>query len=91
MEFETDKFSWIVTDYEKTLVNNDGDFDPPTNALLATLLHDKNGPYYSIIANTEWGKIPGRANNRDAWFSYGGREHNTQDFDWIVVDPRSVP
>jgi len=91
LEFETDKFSWIVTDYEKKLVNNDGDFDPPTNALLATLLHDKNGPYYSIIANTEWGKIPGRANNRDAWFSYGGREHNTQDFDWIVVDPRSVP
>ena len=91
LEFKADRFSWIVCDYEKRLVNNNGHFDPPTNALMATLLHDNNGPYYSIIANTEWGKIPGRANNREAWFPYQGLEHNTHDFEWIVIDARSNP
>ena len=91
LEFETKNFSWIITNSEKRLVNNHGHFDPPHNALQATVVHDGNGPYYSILANTQWGKIPGRANAREAWFSYDGMEHNSEDFDWIVIDARSAP
>lgn len=65
---------------------DNGNFDPPYNAIKIAVSHDGNGPYYSIIARTQWGLVPGKANQRQAWFPYGGKEHTTFNFDWIVID-----
>ena len=34
--------------------------------------NDGTGPLWCAIANTEWGKIPGKANHDTCWFAYGG-------------------
>ena len=85
-EYETKDFSWIVSDGISQLLNNNGKFNPPDTAIKIAVAHDGNGPYYSIIAKTQWGLVPGKANRRQAWFPYGGKEYTTLNFDWIVID-----
>ena len=83
-EIETKDFSWIVSTRNvrnERLVSNHGTFHPPRNALMMGTPHDGNGPYYSIIAKTDWGLIPGKANTQEAWYPYDWKEHSTNDFD----------
>ena len=87
-EHETNDFSWIVSGLEKRLVNNRGSYVPPKNALHIT--GPDNQFEYCIIAKTEWGNIPGRTNTINAWFPFGGVEHGTNDFYWIVIGARKI-
>ena len=84
----TRHFSWIISTANTEVISSYNKFDPPPNAIYRTTTHDSNGPYYSIIANTEWGRIPGKANLRIGWFGYNGKEYPTADFDWIVQTNR---
>ena len=84
-EVSTTDFSWVVASGTAKLVGKDSSGAPPANAIMLTDVYDDNGPYYSIIAETEWGYIPGKANRSWSWFPYGGKEHGTDNFSWIVV------
>ena len=46
--------------------------------------NDGAGILYAAIAKTQWGLIPGKAQGNTCWFPYGGREHATNHFSWIV-------
>ncbi|KAK2152460.1 hypothetical protein LSH36_328g03048 [Paralvinella palmiformis] len=55
----------------------------PSNALCPTSVGGRT--YYSAVANTELGNIPGRAVAKQCWYSYGGAEYCTADFSWITA------
>ena len=38
---------------------------------------------WCAIANTQWGRIPGKANHDTCWYPYDGEEHKTDNF-WFV-------
>ena len=42
--------------------------------------NDGAGDLWCAIAETEHGKIPGKAKGDTCWFSYGGYEHSTKNF-----------
>ena len=45
---------------------------------------DADGRYWVAVAkNTPWGEVPGKADKTTCWYSYGGREHQTMDFDYV--------
>jgi len=45
-----------------------------------------SGSYYMVICHhTSHGKIPGKSNGNKAWYSWGGKEHETHDFSYVVV------
>lgn len=44
---------------------------------------DGSGKYWCAVANTQWGTIPGKAKNGNCWYSYGGKEHTTNDFRYV--------
>jgi len=39
---------------------------------------------WCAVANTEWGKIPGKAKEGTCWFPYGGEEKTTTDFQYVL-------
>jgi len=41
--------------------------------------------YYSAVAHTPWGSIPGRAVVERCWYPFGGVEYSTADFSWITA------
>jgi len=51
-----------------------------------------SGDYFCILANTEFGVIPGKAQRGggECWFPYGGEEHQCEDFEWLASDGHSV-
>jgi len=64
------------------LVKNDG-INVPKGAVSIGEQIDA-GHLYAVIAHTQWGDIPGKAQGNNCWFSYGGEEVYTTDFSWIV-------
>jgi len=50
---------------------------------------DGAGRLWCAIANSEWGRIPGKAKDGTCWFPYGGQEHETSDFDYYPVNTKS--
>jgi len=42
-------------------------------------------PVACAIAHTQHGDIPGKAKDGTCWYPYGGGEHTTSNFSWIVV------
>ena len=51
------------------------------------------GNYYCAVANTEWGKIPGRALDGTCWFCQGEEVKTTTDFQYVGLkkpDPDPV-
>jgi hypothetical protein len=51
------------------------------------------GQYYCAVANTEWGKIPGRAKDGECWFCCGGEAKSSTDFQYVGLkkpDPDPV-
>jgi hypothetical protein len=45
-------------------------------------------PLFFAIANTEWGRIPGKVhkNQNVCYYAYGGRGYSTHDFDIVVSE-----
>eukprot|EP01126_Amoeba_proteus_P050658 TRINITY_DN5_c0_g2_i7.p4 TRINITY_DN5_c0_g2~~TRINITY_DN5_c0_g2_i7.p4 ORF type:complete len:118 (-),score=22.92 TRINITY_DN5_c0_g2_i7:69-422(-) len=46
---------------------------------------DGSGELHLALAHTPHGDIPAKARGNTAWYPYGGAEHTTNDFSWIVV------
>ncbi|KAJ8304511.1 hypothetical protein KUTeg_018094 [Tegillarca granosa] len=47
------------------------------------------GDLFVAVAKTEWGTIPGKANEKGCWYSYGGKEYfikDPNDFVWVTCD-----
>jgi len=86
-EIETSTFSWLVCQPGGlSLVPNAG--GPPPNAVQEGRQNDQPGvPFYCAVANSEWGTIPGKATGNKCWFPYGGKEHVTNSFSWVVCTP----
>jgi len=45
--------------------------------------NDGQGSLWCAVAETEWGRIPGKAKDGVCWFSYGGKEHETRNFQLV--------
>jgi len=43
------------------------------------------GPIYLAVAHTQYGNIPAKAGQGQCWFPYGGKEHSSHDFSWVVA------
>ncbi|KAK2152463.1 hypothetical protein LSH36_328g03049 [Paralvinella palmiformis] len=84
-EYCTADFSWITAPNTK-LIRNTG--SPPAGAIGAGHQQDDGCTYYSAIARSQWGRIPGKAKGNTCWYAYNGSEHYTSDFDWIVIGNR---
>lgn len=82
-EHYTDAFHYVVYTSPHKLIHN-GESGPPEGALPVGNQSDGRGDQYAAIANTEWGRIPGKADGNVCWYPCNGVEHETQDFDWIV-------
>ena len=52
--------------------------------------NDGAGTVYAAIAHTQQGNIPGKAQGNNCWYPYGGKEHLTHDFSWIVAPGYSL-
>jgi len=78
-EHSTRTFSWLNVP-GAALVQG----PQPPHAIPAGFQNDGAGKLYPIIAQTQWGTIPGKGLGTTAWFSYGGKEHTTHQFSWIV-------
>ena len=78
------EFERIVGTEEKPikLVINKGLGNP--HGAIKGYQKDGAGEVYAAIANTEWGLIPGKAQDNTCWFPYAGKEYTTSDFYWIV-------
>ena len=84
-EYETSDFSWPCADPDTYfLYANDG-YGPPIYGLKAGEQTDGTGELYAAVAITDEGQIPGKANENTCWYSYGGEEHYTSKFYWVVV------
>jgi hypothetical protein len=56
----------------------------PPNACPLGHQNDSHGTVYVALAHTQYGDIPGKAKDNTCWYPYGGKEHLTNDFSWIV-------
>ena len=50
---------------------------------------DGVGELWCALAETRFGRVPGKANASSCWYSYGGREYSTSQF-WFVGPSRSA-
>ena len=86
-ESYTSKFYWVTVTPNNTatfnLQQNQG--SPPSDAIMLDYQSDGAGDLYSAVANTEWGKIPGKAKDGTCWYSYGGKEYTTCEFSWVCA------
>ncbi|KAJ8304028.1 hypothetical protein KUTeg_017611 [Tegillarca granosa] len=82
-EHVTKDFSWITCVRPVEMVWNGGCVPP--QAIQCGFQTDGCGYLYAAIAETKWGRIPGKAKDDTCWYSYGGREHHTKDFHWLVM------
>jgi hypothetical protein len=80
-EHTTNDFSWVCTAFE--LVRNAG--GPPHGAVDCGHQNDGAGTLWAAVAHTNHGDIPGKAQNNTCWYPYGGKEHTTNDFSWVVA------
>lgn len=82
-EYTTEDFHYIVHTSPHKFVANDGN-GAPDGAIITGNQTDGRGDQYAAIANSEHGRIPGKACDNTCWYPYGGVEHETTDFDYIV-------
>jgi len=80
-EYTTADFSLLHSTIPLFQVGNWG--EPPIGALMVGRQKDRAGVLYAAVANTKWGKIPGKAKGKTCWYPYGGKEIVTEDFKWI--------
>lgn len=77
------EFEYVTFPCSITTTPNTGD-GPPPGARPLGFQTDGRGDQYAVIANTEWGKIPGKACDNTCWYPYGGAEHETTDFEYVT-------
>jgi len=87
VERDTSDFSWVVAAKDVlTLQKNDGSGAPHNALKVQRGTEPLSEPAYSAVAHHELlGTIPGKARDNTCWFPYGGREHQTASFSWVVV------
>jgi len=79
-EHTCNNFSWIsVPGYSLVPNTNSG---APWNAISGR--QNDGAQVWAAIANTSHGQIPAKASGSTAWYPYGGKEHTTSSFSWIV-------
>jgi len=78
-EEQTNNFSWVISTWE--LVH---DGLPPKDSIPCGN-QDGDGLYWSAVAHTEDGDIPGKAQNNTCWYPYNGKEVQTNNFSWLVA------
>ena len=81
-EYRTNDFSWIVTN--STLVKVKNTDTMPAGALRLGYQIDGQGLLYVAVAKTEHGEVPGKAKNGTCWYPFGGKEHRTTEFSWVI-------
>jgi len=57
---------------------------PPPYSLCPGKQHDNPNRLYAVVAHTQFGDIPGKALGNNCWYAYGGKEHTTHDFSYIL-------
>jgi len=82
-EYESDDFDYITHPNSMTTVPNTGD-GPPPGARPIGYQDDGRGDQYAAIANTEWGRIAGKACDNLCWYPYNGQEYETEDFEYLT-------
>jgi len=60
-------------------------FDHPPPLVPQGHQTDGGGDHYLAVALTPEGHIPGKAKGNTCWYPYGGKEHTTNNFSWVVV------
>jgi hypothetical protein len=80
-EHTTHDFSYVQVN-NHALLRNAG--APPVTAIACGRQNDGAGTLYAAIAHTSHGDIPAKAQGNTAWFPYGGKEHTTHDFSWVI-------
>jgi len=84
VEYTAEDFHYVIYTSPHKLVGNDSS-GPPEGAVPAGSQTDGRGDQYAVIANSEWGRIPGKAiSEGTCWYPFDGQEHETTDFEWIV-------
>jgi len=83
-EHSTHDFSYVVVPGHQIVHNAGG---VPPRAIAVGHQNDGAGTLWGAIAHSSHGKIPGKAIGNSCWYSYGGAEHQTNQFDWIVAAP----
>ena len=81
-EYTTGNFVWLTSMQPVKMKKNEG--HPPKLAIECGFQEDGAGYLYAAIAQTKWGKIPGKAKDSTCWYPYGGSEYYTSDFYWLV-------
>lgn len=89
-EHESTDFDYITHPNSMTTVSNNGD-GPPPGARPIGYQDDGRGDQYAAIANSEWGRIPGKACDGTCWYPYNGQEYETDDFEWLVCSRVDEP
>jgi len=54
----------------------------PAGAFMTGRQND--GAFWTAVAHTEYGDIPGKAKGDTCWYAYGGKEEVTHQFSWVV-------
>ena len=87
MEKNMTNVKWLTssTDEPLTLRRNNGS-GAPANAIPCGHQRD-SGTYYAAIAQCSHGLVPGKAKGNACWYPWGGKEHTTSDYSWVVVSP----
>ena len=104
-EHDTTDFSWVVAKGNAKLEKNkkQSKSNPPNNSIrtgFQTGHYDVEsnsclepfgtGYYYSVIAKTDVGLIPGKANwvSSTCTYSYAGKQHFAPKFFWIIIESK---
>jgi hypothetical protein len=83
-EYRTSQeFAYVTSIRPTKLVKSDS---PPPLAILFGYQTDGSGYHYAAVAETDWGTVPGKAKDDTCWYPYGGEEHKTKNFSWVVLD-----
>merc|ERR1711904_177747 len=93
-EHNADKFKYVSWDWDAESSSSSSDSDK--EEIAPGFQTDGAGYLWCAVANTDWGRIPGKAKDGECWYPYGGREHTTRDFEYVRVrklkkSPQSHP
>lgn len=81
-EHITEDFWYVIAPPEKIHLTSGN--SPPEGALAVGEQTDGTGTWYAAVAFTENGTIVGKSQGGACWYPYGGKEHQTDKFSWLV-------
>jgi len=89
-EYETRDFKYLTCSrvsnsrHEKMDVDFVRQSHPPENGLMMGYQNDGGGNQWIVVADTPYGKIPGKAKGDVCWYTYDGKEHETRSFHYVI-------